>query len=206
MQARVCLGDGLANGREYSSLPVPPISGMEFSRLVETHYRGLYQFALSLARSEADAADLTQETFLRWAEKGAQLRDRTKAKSWLYTTLYRLFLNRQRHVARFPHDELSDVESKLPAVESGAVRSMEGNEVMAALAQIDEVFRAPLVLFYLEDHSYHEIAEILGVPAGTVMSRLWRGKALLRAKLDDGAAGRKEFKVIPINQKLRKEA
>ena len=51
---------------------------MEFARLVETHYRGLYQFALSLTRSEADAADLTQETFLRWAEKGSQLRDGTK--------------------------------------------------------------------------------------------------------------------------------
>ena len=179
---------------------------MEFSRLVETHYRGLYQFALSLARSEADASDLTQETFLRWAEKGTQLRDATKAKSWLYTTLYRLFLNRQRHVAKFPHDELSDVESKLPAVESEAVRRMEGTEVMAALAQIDEVFRAPLVLFYLEDHSYQEIAEILDVPAGTVMSRLWRGKALLRAKLEDHAGERKDNRIIPINPKLRKEA
>ena len=71
---------------------------MEFPQLVETHYRGLYQFALSLARAEADAADLTQETFLRWAEKGSQLRDASKAKSWLYTTLYRQFLSRQRHV------------------------------------------------------------------------------------------------------------
>src|SRR5688572_33283502 len=99
---------------------MPLTHGMEFSRLVETHYRGLYQFALSLARSEADAADLTQETFLRWAEKGSQLRDPSKSKSWLYTTLYRLFLNRQRHVTRFPHEELSDVETQLPSVESDA--------------------------------------------------------------------------------------
>ena len=79
---------------------------MDFNQLVEAHYRGLFQLALSLARSEADAADLTQETFLRWAEKGSQLRDTTKAKSWLYTTLYRQFLGRQRHVTRFPHDEM----------------------------------------------------------------------------------------------------
>lgn len=161
---------------------------MEFTQLVETHYRGLYQFALSLARMEADAADLTQETFLRWAEKGGQLRDAAKAKSWLYTTLYRLFLSRQRHTVKFPHDELSGVESRLPSVDSAAVRAMEGSEVMEALAEIDEVFRAPLALFYLEDHSYQEIAEILDVPPGTVMSRLWRGKALLRAKLEDRVA------------------
>ena len=179
---------------------------MEFARLVETHYRGLYQFALSLARAEADAADLTQETFLRWAEKGSQLRDATKAKSWLYTTLYRLFLSRQRHVAKFPHDDLSDVESKLPAVDSDAVRRMEGAEVMAALAQIDEVFRVPLVLFYLEDHSYQEIAEILDVPAGTVMSRLWRGKALLRAKLEGPGANRRENRIIPMNPNVRRKA
>lgn len=180
---------------------------MDFSGLVDTHYRGLYQFALSLAHSEADAADLTQETFLRWAEKGSQLRDATKAKSWLYTTIYRLFLSRRRHMVKFPHDELSDAESRLPVVEPEAVRRMEGVEVMAALAGIDELFRTPLVLFYLEDHSYQEIAEILDVPPGTVMSRLWRGKALLRAKLEDrGAVGQPDRRVININSKSRKEA
>ena len=111
-------------------------------------------------------------------------------------------------MTRFPHDEISDVESKLPPIESDAVRSLEGRDVMAALAQIDEVFRAPLVLFYLEDHSYKEIAEILDVPPGTVMSRLWRGKALLRAKLEDSAtgAGEKENRIINLKSKFRKEA
>jgi RNA polymerase sigma factor (sigma-70 family) len=181
---------------------------MDFNELVDTHYRGLFQFALSLSRSEADAADLTQETFLRWAQKGSQLRDISKVKSWLYTTLYRQFLARQRHVTRFPHDEIGDAEHRLPVVEPEAVRAMEGSDVLAALAQIDEVFRAPLVLFYLEDHSYQEIAEILDVPPGTVMSRLWRGKEQLRAKLADvpAAAGRRGAKVVPLNPRLRKEA
>lgn len=180
---------------------------MEFPQLVDAHYRGLFQFALSLARSEPDAADLTQETFLRWAEKGAQLRDVSKAKSWLYTTLYRLFLGRQRHVTRFPHDELSDAENRLPVVEADAVRRMESTEVMEALQEIDEVFRAPLVLFYLEDHSYQEIAEILDVPPGTVMSRLWRGKALLRARLEASARRSGESpRVIPMKPVKKKEA
>lgn len=180
---------------------------MEFSALVEDHYRPLFQFALSLARSEADAADLTQETFLRWAKKSGQLRDTAKAKSWLFTTLYRLFLNRRRHVTRFPHDELSDAEPRLPSIESDAVRALEGSEVMTALAQIDETFRAPLTLFYLEDHSYHEIAEILDIPEGTVMSRLWRGKAMLREKLKDRAAAPQAGKLIALpTPKRSKEA
>jgi RNA polymerase sigma-70 factor (ECF subfamily) len=178
---------------------------MDFTTLVDTHYRGLYQFAYSLAHSEADASDLTQETFLRWAQKSGQLRDTTKAKSWLFTTLYRLFLNRRRHVTRFPHDELSDAETKLPPVDSNAVRSLEASEVISALEEIDETFRAPLVLFYLEDHSYQEIAAILDVPEGTVMSRLWRGKALLRDKMKDRSKGRPANNIIPMQSPKRKE-
>jgi RNA polymerase sigma-70 factor, ECF subfamily len=176
---------------------------MDFTALVDQYYRALYQFALSLAHSEADAADLTQETYLRWAEKGSQLRDTSKVKTWLFTTLYRLFLGRRRHAVRFPHDEIMDAESRLPVIEPDAVRKMEGREVMDALAEIDETFRAPLVLFYLEDHSYLEIAEILGVPPGTVMSRLHRGKAMLRARLERPAS-RPQTKIIPIHS--RKEA
>jgi RNA polymerase sigma-70 factor, ECF subfamily len=180
---------------------------MDFTALVDQHYRALYQFAYSLAHNEADAADLTQETYLRWAQKGSQLRDLSKVKTWLFTTLYRLFLGRRRHIVRFPHDELGDAEHRLPPVESEAVRKMEGSEVMAALEEIDETFRAPLVLFYLEDHSYHEIAEILDVPPGTVMSRLFRGKAMLRAKLEDRGTKRgRSGKIVPIQPKHRKEA
>jgi RNA polymerase sigma-70 factor, ECF subfamily len=170
---------------------------MDFTALVDTYYRGLYQFAYSLAHHEADASDLTQETFLREA---------SKAKAWLFTTLYRLFLNRRRHLTRFPHDELSDAETKLPPIPSDAVRSLEASEVMSALREIDETFRIPLVLFYLEDHSYHEIAAILEVPEGTVMSRLWRGKALLRDKMKDRRTARPVSNIIPMHTPQRKEA
>ena len=179
---------------------------MDFTALVDRHYQGLYQFAYSLSHTEADASDLTQETFLRWAQKGGQLRDSAKVKSWLFTTLYRLFLNRRRHVTRFPHDELSDVELKLPSISSEAVRSLEASEVMSALREIDETFRAPLVLFYLEDHSYQEIAAILEIPEGTVMSRLWRGKALLREKMKDRPVVRPVSNFIPMQSPPRKEA
>ena len=155
-----------------------------FSQLVDQFYPSLYRFALSLARSEADACDLAQQTFYVWAKKGHALREATKAKSWLFTTLYREFLRGRRRGERMtaldtvPESELEDV-----ALAPETVASMDGGTVMAALQEIDVIFRAPLTLFYLEDLSYQEIAEALDVPAGTVMSRLSRGKAQLRARL-----------------------
>src|SRR5271154_570102 len=87
-----------------------------FENLVNTHYEPLYRFALSLAHSEADAGDLVQQTFYRWAAKGAQLRDKSKAKSWLFTTLHREFLGQRRHEDKFPKVEISNLDGEeLPA-------------------------------------------------------------------------------------------
>src|SRR5438034_10398635 len=83
-----------------------------FQQLVDQQYALLYRFALSLSKSEADAADLTQQTFFLWASKGDQLRDRSKAKSWLFTTLYREFLSGRRHELRFPKVEREDVRKE----------------------------------------------------------------------------------------------
>ncbi len=156
---------------------------MDFEQLVNEHYQALYRFAFSLAQSEADAADLTQQTFLRWATRGFQLRERGKAKTWLFTTLYREFLSSRRRGQRFPHLELGDAESELPTIDPRAVEALDGGMVLEALGRLDEGFRAPLTLFYLQQHSYQEIAGILGLPIGTVMSRLSRGKAQLRQQL-----------------------
>jgi RNA polymerase sigma-70 factor (ECF subfamily) len=154
---------------------------LSFENLVNAHYEPLYRFALSLARSEADAGDLVQQTFYRWAAKGDQLRDSSKAKSWLFTTLHREFLGRRRHEDKFPKVEISLVEeSELTAISPSAEKQIDGASVMSALQRLDEMYRAPLALFYLEEHSYRDIAEILEVPVGTVMSRISRGKELLR--------------------------
>lgn len=171
----------------------------EFETLVSAHYEGLYKFAFSLAKAEADAADLTQETFYRWATKGSQLRDRSKAKTWLYTTLYRQFLMGRRRETRFQHSPLSESESQLPAVEPETVDSLDAQMVVESLAGIEENFRLPLSLFYLGDQSYKEIAETLDIPIGTVMSRLSRGKAMLRQQLAASMAAA-EQKIISLEQ------
>jgi RNA polymerase sigma-70 factor (ECF subfamily) len=166
------------------------MSNEVFARLVDAHYQSLYRFALSLARNPADAGDLVQQTFYIWATKGASLRETAKAKSWLFTTLYREFLRGRRRGGRETFiEDLPPGETDIAAEAVDQVAKLDGATVVAALQQVDEVFRAPLTLFYLEDLAYHEIAETLEVPIGTVMSRLSRGKAQLRAILAREDAG-----------------
>lgn len=169
----------------------------EFEQLVDRYQEPLFRFALSLCRNEPDACDLTQQTFYLWATKGHQLRDASKVKSWLFTTLYRDFISSRRRSARFPHFEVELVEHELPSIAPDQVEAMDGGVVTEALLQVDELYRAAVVLFYLEEHSYREIAEILEIPIGTVMSRLSRGKQQLRQILGDSvnSLGRK---IIPL--------
>jgi len=170
------------------------MSNEAFTQLVDAHYGALHRFALSLARNGADAGDLVQQTFFIWATKGGSLRDTAKAKAWLFTTLYREFLRGRRREARATSiEELPPGEQDIAAEEIDRVARLDAGAVMAALQSVDDVFRAPLTLFYLEELSYLEIADALAVPIGTVMSRLSRGKAQLRAALtaEERGAGAK---------------
>src|SRR6185295_11889521 len=155
----------------------------DFEQIVSQYYEPVYRFAFSLTRTEADACDLTQQTFYIWATKGRQLRDRSKVKSWLFTTLHREFLNIRRRAVRFPHVELSDDHEDLPTISPEMVSTLDAARVLEFLAQVQEPYRAALSLFYLEDYSYKEIAAILEVPVGTVRSRISRGMAQLQRSI-----------------------
>jgi RNA polymerase sigma factor (sigma-70 family) len=153
---------------------------LDVTRLVDEHYAALYRFALSLSSNESDACDLVQETFYLLATKGHQVKDLSRVKGWLFTSLYRLFTNQRRRLVRFPHQELSEAEQELPEVPPQPPTRVDWESLSACLARIDEQFRAPIALFYLEDYSYQEIADILRVPLGTVKSRIARGIASLQ--------------------------
>jgi RNA polymerase sigma-70 factor, ECF subfamily len=155
-------------------------SNYRFEGLVRENYEPLFRFAMTLARNEADASDLTQQTFYVWATKGHQLRDETKVKTWLFTTLYRSFLVGRRSASRYDNDEFEKVAGELPAVTHDASRRADGAQALAALGRVDDIFQAPLALFYLEDISYAEIAERLELPIGTVKSRIARGIVQLK--------------------------
>lgn len=165
-----------------------------FEQIVNAYYQPLYRFAFTLTHSEAQAWDLTQETFRKFATKGHQLAAQSKAKSWLFTTLYREFIDGHRRDSRL--EPLDDAEHEVVSVAvADQADKFDGALAREALLQIDAAFRAPLVLFYLQDLTYREIAEVLKLPLGTVMSRISRGRAMLRELLTEPA---RENRIVPL--------
>lgn len=155
-----------------------------FGNIADLYYQPLFRFALSLCGTWETASDLTQQTFYLAFRRSHQLREPSKMKPWLFSILFREFLQRRRHDAKFHHHPLEACEQSLPVVTARDVSQLDAGAVMAALNDLPDPFRLPLALFYLEDKSYKEIAGHLGIPIGTVMSRIARGKAMLRQKLE----------------------
>ena len=150
--------------------------------LVDAHYESLYRYAYRLSGSAADAEDLTQEAFCKAQAGLAQLRNPGCVKAWLFSILRNAYLRRLRRdqQRRFVSlDEIGDVSEALP----DPPPAVEPGQLQAALDELPEAFRSPLILFYFEDFSYRDIAEHLDLPLGTVMSRLARAKAYLRERL-----------------------
>ena len=158
---------------------------LELEKLVKRYYRDLYRFGFSLTGSEADAADLTQETFYIWASKGHQLNNPASVKGWLFTTLHREFLKICRRRKRFADEPIEESTHDLPDVPADCVNQIDSRTLLRMLREIDEDFRAPLVLYYIEDFSYKQIADVLAVPLGTVQSRIARAKIQLLRRLSD---------------------
>lgn len=148
--------------------------------LVEAYYERLYRFAYRLSGSAADAEDLTQQTFLTAQTSLHQLREPEHAKAWMFTIMRNTYLKGRRKkqtqiVSLENAPEPSEVEDE------AAQLRME--ELQAILDELPDEFREPLILFYFQEFSYKEIADVLEVPLGTVMSRLARGKKHLRSRL-----------------------
>jgi RNA polymerase sigma-70 factor, ECF subfamily len=157
---------------------------INLEQCVNEHYAALYRFAVSLSGNESDACDLVQDAFLLLTTKGHQINDPTRIKSWLFTTLYHVFTNQRRRLIRFPHRGLDESESELPPIPATPPR-VDWETLSRCLVKLDDRFRAPVALFYLEDYSYAEIASVLGVPLGTVKSRIARGVASLQTMMAD---------------------
>lgn len=147
--------------------------------VVRDHYRGLYAYAHSLTRNPADAADLTQQVTVILATRWQSIRDRSKTKSWLYTTLYREFLKTKRRDKRMVSLDDEDVHED-PSSPATQEASHDGRSAVEAIHSLSEPHRSVLSLYYLDDLSYREIAEVLDLPTGTVMSRLSRAKDAIR--------------------------
>src|SRR5580704_7537223 len=111
---------------------------LDFDNLVAEHYQPLYRFAFSLAHDEANACDLVQQTFYVWAAKGHQLRDASRVKTWLFTTLYREFLESRRRQTRFQHIELEAASAELPPAPALSSHRLDTAHVVETLGLMDE--------------------------------------------------------------------
>ena len=166
----------------------------QFEREALAHLDALYAFALKLARARDDAEDLVSDTLLRAFERWDQYRLGTNIRAWLFTILYHVFVSRKCRVdAREVHaPDDSEGWSAFEAVgeidpEGRFYDSFIDDEITQAIDALPDEYRAAVVLSDLHDLRYAEIAEILGVPEGTVKSRLFRGRRILQKKLVDYA-------------------
>ncbi len=165
----------------------------------------LYSAALRMTRNPADAEDLVQETFLKGYRAYGSFQAGTNLKAWLYRILTNSYINRYRQAQRRPDEiDLGEVENLYlyrrlnDQTAGGAAQSAEDlvlesfveSEVKEAVESLPEHFRLPVLLADVEGFSYKEIAEILDIPIGTVMSRLHRGRKQLQKRLWEFARGR----------------
>jgi RNA polymerase sigma-70 factor, ECF subfamily len=172
---------------------------LDLEAVVSRFYVSLYRFALSLTKNEAEAGDLTQQTFFILAQRSHQIRDTSKVKCWLFTTLRREFLRALRVQSSHPHVEFRPEIHDAPSIGPDALRTLDAKAVIDALHQIEPTYRTAVELFYLSELSYKEIAQTLDIPIGTVMSRLSRGKEQLKAILA-AAISENSDKIIPLKK------
>ena len=182
---------GVGSGRHvdaaYTQKSAPMASAFESDAL--NHLDSLYGTALRLTRNEADAQDLVQDTYVKAFRARRQFTAGTNLKAWLFTILHNTYRNRRRDVGRDPVEIDSDRVDMAAAPDSASspeehlLREAMAPDLQAALDALPEAFREAVWLRDVEEFPYAEIAEMLGIPVGTVMSRISRGRRMLYDKM-----------------------
>jgi RNA polymerase sigma-70 factor (ECF subfamily) len=173
----------------------------DFEREALPHAEALYSFALYLCRDRTTAEDLVQETYLRAWQSWESFQPGTNCKAWLFTILRNLYISHYRSLQRRPEtvpyaeDEDEELpppppEAATPSVEAEFYASLLDEDILQALSALPESFRTIVILCDIEEFSYEDVAAILGIPVGTVRSRLHRARARLAELLREYARQR----------------
>lgn len=186
-----------------------PLPNIDFESSALSHLPSLMAVAVRLTRNGAEGEDLVQDTFVKAMRARDQFEAGTNIRAWLLRILTNTFINRYRRgtlernvVDGAEADPLSDAwmgSASMNAMrdpESAALRPMLEAEIQAALDELPEEFRLAVVLSDVEELSYKEISEIMGCPIGTVMSRLHRGRRMLKTRLYEHAV---DFGIVDPN-------
>mgnify|MGYP003326686366 CR=1 FL=1 len=171
------------------------------------HIDSLYRTALRLTRDPADADDLVQDTYLKAFRAADTFERGTNLRAWLFRILTNTYINAYRAKQRRVHEDdlgdiddlylyrrIADVDMASRSAEDTLFELFTDDEVKAALEDLPESFRLPVLLADVEEFSYKEIAEMLDIPIGTVMSRLHRGRKQMQKRLADYATERGLFR------------
>ena len=164
------------------------MSTAEFDYMLVNNTEFLKPFAITLTRDQEQAKDLFQETLLRALANKEKYNDGTNVKAWLYTIMRNIFINNYRRKAKqstifdnTPNDFLLDYNQG--AVTNDAIAGINIKEVQEAIYNLPVIFKNPFLL-YFDGYKYHEIADMLGEPLGTIKSRIHFARKLLKAQID----------------------
>ena len=188
--ARTLLADAI--GRRAVGYRCDGAAMRDQASLIEPHIPGLRRFACALLRGDRNGADdLVQDCLERAVSRWHLRRAEGDVRGWLYTILYNRFLSeKHRQRRRGVPDALMEVaEAELPGVDGGQDWALEHRDLLRAFAALPEEQRSVVLLIGVEDLSYQQAARVLGVPIGTVMSRLSRGRERLRHYMNGDANG-----------------
>ncbi len=170
----------------------------DFKSLLERVLEPAYRTAYHLTRNEADAEELVQEAALLAFKGFARFKPGTNFKAWFFTILRNRFISiyrkKQREIKTVELEDAPELYMSTKSMESGlsaqtsepakyVIEQLDAEQVATALSELPMEFREAATLYFTQDMSYHDIAEVLGVPVGTVRSRLHRGRKLLQKKL-----------------------
>ncbi|MCC6771395.1 MAG: sigma-70 family RNA polymerase sigma factor [Gemmatimonadaceae bacterium] len=175
------------------SVPPADARDVEFARDALPYMDDVYRFAYSLTRNAADADDLVQETYLRAFRSWHTFQPGSDARRWLFTICRNAFLRSREKLRHEVDVEDSDMETLVAVMNQGEMRKDGSDQLLSrvdlapaltkALDELAEPFRSTVILVDVEDQSYDAASEVLGVPVGTVRSRLFRGRRQLQEKL-----------------------